>query len=97
MKKQIEGSLALIVATLIWGTTFVAQSMGMDHIGPFTFQAARCILGCLFLLPVIAISDRFTNKNDTKSFFTRWCDKQLWQAGLCCGIPLFIACNAEIL
>lgn len=95
MKKQIRGTLALIVATLIWGTTFVAQSMGMDHIGPFTFQAARCILGALFLLPVIAIADKLSNKNDGKNYFSRWGSKKLWLAGSCCGIPLFIACNLQ--
>lgn len=95
MKKQIRGTLALLVATLIWGTTFVAQSMGMDHIGPFAFQAARCILGSLFLFPVIAITDRFSGVNDGKSYFSRWCNKKLWLAGICCGIPLFIACNLQ--
>ena len=95
MKKQIKGSLALIVATLIWGTTFVAQSMGMDHIGPFAFQAARCILGSLFLFPVIAVADRFSGINDGKSYFSRWCSKKLWLAGICCGIPLFVACNLQ--
>lgn len=95
MKKQIRGSLALVVATLIWGTTFVAQSMGMDHIGPFTFQAARCVLGCLFLLPVIGVMDKISGKNDGKNYFTRWRSKKLWLAGLFCGIPLFIACNLQ--
>lgn len=95
MKKQIRGTFALLIATLIWGTTFVAQSMGMDHIGPFAFQAARCILGSLFLFPVIAIADRFSGASDGKSYFFRWCDKKLWLAGICCGIPLFIACNLQ--
>ena len=83
MKKQIRGTIALIIATLIWGTTFVAQSMGMDHIGPFAFQAARCLLGAIFLLPVIAVADKISKKNDRKSYFSRWRDKRLWLAGLC--------------
>lgn len=95
MKRQMKGSFAIIIATIIWGSTFVAQSMGMDHIGPFTFQAARCLLGMLILLPIIAIADRFTHKDDGKNFFTRWKDKKLWLAGLCCGTPLFIAANLQ--
>ncbi len=95
MKKQVRGILTLMIATFIWGTTFVAQSMGMDHIGPFAFQAARCILGCLFLLPVIAVMDRFSGQNDGKTYFARWRSKKLWLAGLYCGIPLFIACNLQ--
>ena len=93
MNKQIRGSIFIILATVIWGTTFVAQSLGMDHIGPFTFQAARCFLGFLFMLPIIFIADKF--KNDGTTFLSRWCDKRLWLAGLCCGVPLFIAMNLQ--
>ena len=50
MKKQLQGSLLLVLATLIWGSTFVAQSIGMDHIGPFTFQMVRCLLAVVFLV-----------------------------------------------
>ena len=95
MKRQIKGSLSIIIATIIWGSTFVAQSVGMDHIGPFTFQAARCLLGGLLLLPIIAIADRFLNAGDGKNFFSRWRDKRLWKAGILCGAPLFIATNLQ--
>lgn len=93
MKKQIQGSLYLLLATLIWGSTFVAQRVSMDYIQPFTFQAARCFLGVLILLPVIAVTDRF--KNDDGTFLSRWKSKKLWKAGILCGIPLFLACNLQ--
>lgn len=83
----------LSFATIIWGSAFVAQSVGMDYIGPFTFQAVRCFLAVIGLIPVIAIIDR--NKKDGKSFFSRWLDLKLWKAGLLCGIPLFLACNLQ--
>ena len=95
MKKQLKGSIALIIATILWGSTFVAQSIGMDHIGPFTFQALRCLMGGLFLLPVIAIADRLTPKNDGKTYFSRWQDRTLWKAALLCSIPLFLAVNLQ--
>ena len=95
MKKQLKGSLSIIAATIIWGSTFVAQSVGMDHIGPFTFQAVRCLLGGLILLPIIAIADRFSHTADDKNFFSRWREKKLWKAGLLCGTPLFIAMNLQ--
>ena len=95
MKSKLKSNLAILIATIIWGSTFVAQSIGMDHIGPFTFQAARCCLGGLILLPIIAASDKFTCKNDGKNFLTRWLDKDLWKAGLLCGIPLFVAMNLQ--
>ena len=75
MGKQIKGSITIIIATIIWGSTFVSQSMGMDHIGPFSFLAVRCLLGGLLMLPIIAIGDHFTNKGDGKNFFSRWCNK----------------------
>ena len=93
MKKQLSGSIAIVIATIIWGSTFVAQSVGMDHIGPFTFQAVRCGLGVIGMLPMILVADRF--KKDKKTFLSRWNDKKLWKAGILCGIPLFLACNLQ--
>ncbi len=89
MKKQIQGSLYLITATIIWGVSFVAQSVGMDHIGPVTFQAIRSLLAIVGLLPIIFFMD--LGKKDGKNYFTRWADKRLWIAGTLCGIPLWIA------
>lgn len=93
MKKQLLGSFYLILATIIWGCAFIAQRVGMDHIGPFTFQAVRCALAVVCLLPAIAIADK--GKKDHKTFLSRWADKQLWLAGILCGIPLFLACNLQ--
>ena len=95
MKKQLKGSIAIIIATIIWGSTFVAQSVGMDYIGPFTFQAVRCLMGGIVLLPLIAITDPLLHKGDGKDYFSRWKEKKLWIAGLFCGIPLFIAMNLQ--
>jgi len=93
MKKQLRGCVFLLLATVIWGSAFVSQSIGMDHIGPFTFQTVRCFLAVIGLLPVILISDRF--KKDGMNFLERWTDPKLWKAGLLCGIPLFLACNLQ--
>lgn len=93
MNKQLRGCAFILLATVIWGAAFVAQSAGMDHIGPFTFQAIRCLLAVIGLLPVIAITDIF--KHDNKTFFSRWKNKKLWKAGIFCGIPLFLACNLQ--
>ena len=47
---HLRGNLMLLLAAFIWGTTFVAQMVGMDGLGPFTYAAARYILGLLFLV-----------------------------------------------
>lgn len=91
MKKQLTGTLFLCVAVLIWGSTFVAQSVGMDSVGPFTFQAARCVLAVLFLLPVIALFEI----RDIKNYFRKWRSKKLWIAGALCGIALFTASSLQ--
>lgn len=85
--------MILLLTTVIWGCAFVAQSVGMDHIGPFTFQAVRCLLGVLALLPVIFLFD--LKKTDGKNYISRWCDPKLWKAGILCGIALFVASGAQ--
>lgn len=89
MKKQIQGSLLLVFATLIWGSTFVAQSTGMDHIGPFTFLAIRNIMGAAFLFLLSFVTDRFSK--DSKTAKDRWMNPKLWKAAFLCGTPLFVA------
>ena len=54
MKKTIS-FICLIICTLIWGTTFVAQDSGMDHIGPFTFNSVRFFVGFLAVSPFFII------------------------------------------
>ncbi len=93
MKQKLTGSVLLLLATVIWGSAFVAQSVGMNHIGPFTFQAVRCAMALVGLLPIIFLFD--LKKTDGKTFFTRWMDKKLWLAGILCGIPLFLAMNLQ--
>ena len=93
MKKQLLGSLYLVLATFIWGSTFIAQSVGANYIGAFTFQAVRCALAVVGMLPVIALADK--SKADGRTFLSRFADKQLWLAGILCGIPLFLACNLQ--
>ena len=85
-KEQIKGSAQLLFATLIWGCAFVAQSVGMDHLGPMTFQAIRSALAVLALLPVTAILDRSPG-----TFLPRWKAKGLWKTGILCGLALFVA------
>ena len=93
MKQQLRSCGLLFLATLIWGSAFIAQSMGMDGVGPFTFQAIRCLMGALGLLVLIWIADR--KKQDGKTFFSRFADRKLLLGGLCCAIPLFFAVNLQ--
>ena len=59
--------MLLILTALIWGSAFVAQSIGMEYIGPFTFGAVRSILGGLTLLPVIFFRKKKSQANKGKA------------------------------
>ena len=85
-KEQLKGILQLLFATWIWGCAFVAQSVGMDHLGPMSFQAIRSLLAVLALLPVILLMDR-----DPGAYLPRWQSRKLWKTGILCGMALFVA------
>jgi len=55
MHTSMRGNVALLIAAVIWGGGFVAQSAGMDYIGPFTFSAARGAVGFFVLIPVLLL------------------------------------------
>ena len=89
MKKQLSGVIALSGATVIWGSAFIAQSVGMDKIGPFTFQAVRCFLAVVFLFPASALFSK------GKPFWKSWADPALWRSGVICGLALFAASSLQ--
>lgn len=89
MNKKLRSSFCLLTATLIWGTAFIAQSVGMDHIGPFTFQTIRCSLAILFLIPLSAALDM--RKCSFSESVQKWRNPTLWKSGLICGGALFVA------
>lgn len=92
MKKQLKGSLALLCGTFIWGSAFIAQSVGMDLIGPFTFQAIRCMLAVIFLFLITLIFDW---KIGIQQSLSKWKNKRLWMAGGICGCALFVAASLQ--
>ena len=56
--QQIKSSCILFLTALIWGVAFVAQSVGMDYVEPFTFNCIRSLLGGLFLIPCIFVLNK---------------------------------------
>ena len=65
MSKRVFSLICAVSCSLIWGTAFVAQDMGMDYIGPYTFSAVRLALGFLALLPFFFIFE-FKKVRETK-------------------------------
>ncbi len=70
MNKKLFSLVCAVSCSLIWGTAFVAQDMGMDYIGPYTFSAVRLLLGFLTLLPFFFIFE-FKKIKETKLSFEK--------------------------
>ena len=88
--KNWKSPLLLLLTATIWGVAFVAQSVGMDYVEPFTFNGVRNLLGALVLLPVICgmsgERDVAEEKKDTKT---------LWLGGVLCGLCLCVASSLQ--
>lgn len=94
MKKWAANGCLLLTA-LIWGIAFVAQSVGMDYVGPFTFQAVRNLLGAATLVPLILVLDRQKKKAGEYTPPTKAQKRVQWKAGLLCGLALCVASNLQ--
>ncbi len=96
---KLKNNLLLVLAALIWGVAFVAQSVGMEYVGPFTFNSVRFIIGGLVLIPCIILFDRRERKESGKKMSAdrkRPEDKKtLLIGGLCCGIFLTVASTLQ--
>ena len=65
-KTQLKGVLILLLTAIIWGTSFVAQSVGMEDVDAFTFQGVRTLIGAVVLLPFIFVKDKLEAKGMTE-------------------------------
>lgn len=83
---QLRQSFLLFLTATIWGSGFVAQSIGMDHVTPFTYTFFRTFIGAIVLLPVIYfLKQRQAKKTTQTPAYTR---RDLIIGSLCCGLCL---------
>lgn len=87
----MKNNILLVLTALIWGCAFVAQSVGMDYVEPFTFNMARFLIGAIVLLPVIWFMDRQRKTGAEKGAG----QKTLIIGGICCGIALAVASTLQ--
>ncbi len=92
MSKKIRGNLLLLITAVVWGISFVSQSVGMDYIEPNTFNGIRTVLGGIALLPVVFAIDRTKKKNGTYEKCDR---KKLLLYGAICGVLLCVASTLQ--
>lgn len=93
----LKNSLLLFLTAFIWGVAFVAQSVGGDAVGCFTFNGVRSLIGALVLIPVILFLDGQKKKElgEGKFLEQKGDKKTLLFGGICCGIMLCIASNFQ--
>lgn len=94
--KNLKGSLVLLIAAFLWGSTFVAQTMGAKAISPFTYNAARSYIGAVFLLILLCIlkvARKNSSKDEYETTHNEVSHNKKWplKAGVACGIVLFLA------
>lgn len=103
-KTSLRSPLLLLLTAVIWGVAFVAQSVGMDYVGGFTFNCVRSMIGGVVLIPCIFFLDRWKERDDAGSASSKLKlsaaekkaqNKTLLIGGICCGAALGIASNLQ--
>ncbi len=93
MRVKLRQSLLLLLTAVIWGVAFVAQSVGMDYVGPFTFSATRNFIGAAVLIPVILVLEKRKTKEQRQE--EREQRPVLLKGGILCGCFLCIASSLQ--
>ncbi|MER2558991.1 MAG: DMT family transporter [Candidatus Competibacter denitrificans] len=87
--KALKAEFLLCLAAMIWGSAFVAQRLGMAHVGPFTYNGARFLLGALSLLPLLMIRQRVSFPTQSGN---RW---SILLGALLAGLLLFAGASLQ--
>ena len=84
---HLRANVLLLLTAVIWGFGFIAQRLGMEHIGPYSFNAFRFLLGACSLLPICYLLRKKQDKGNTSA-------RQFWLLGGLAGLALF--CGATL-
>lgn len=88
-RKTMGSNLLLALTAFIWGVAFVAQSVGMEYVRPFTFNACRFLIGGIVLIPCILLFGKKNKRKEPKN------QKTAVVGGICCGSILFAASSFQ--
>ncbi len=96
---NLKSTLILFLTAVVWGVAFVAQSAGMDYVGPFTFNMIRNFLGGLVLIPCIFLLNTVKRSRKTEPIEDaedkKKQKKMLFTGGVLCGVCLFAASSFQ--
>ena len=96
-RTQLKGAAILLITALIWGTSFVAQSLGMEVIEAFTYNGIRSLMGAAALVPFILVRDKVLARSLTPAALEakKIADKKLLPYGLILGCVFCVASNFQ--
>ena len=88
-RSSLKADLLMVLTAAIWGSTFVAQQLGMEGVGPFTYTGARMLLGVALIAPL------WNWRGGPFASLPAHHSQGLWGAGLLLGLVLFCAINLQ--
>ena len=95
-QRKLRSNIMLTSAAMIWGVAFVAQSVGMNYVEPFTFNAVRILIAGIVLVFYILFRNSFDKRSNLKSkAITNSNKRDLIIGGILCGIALFAASSLQ--
>lgn len=94
-KTQLKANILLLLTAAIWGLAFVAQKVGAEHVGAFTFNGIRFALGSISLIPLILFLNKKKGENKESKNNDRDSLKHTIKAGIIAGCALFIATSLQ--
>lgn len=89
--KKLKGPLLLLITAFLWGTTFVAQSLGSDHVGAFTYNAGRFITTGIILLIISLIRKRNVKEYIPTNKNVKW----IFIMSIFVGVALFLGATFQ--
>ena len=92
--RTVKSDALLLLTATLWGFAFVAQRIGMDYVGPFTFNGIRFALGSLSLLPLILLTEK-NRRSLPDRILPKASLKTMLLGGSLAGIILFLAASLQ--
>ncbi len=94
-KTQLKANILFLLTAAIWGLAFVAQKVGAEHVGAFTYNGIRFALGSISLIPLILFLNKKKGENEETKNNDRDSLKLTVKAGIIAGCALFIATSLQ--